>query len=75
MRLSFTNCNELLGCWNITQPWKNKGQICVRQSAEPDNEVSTSFAVKMFCGHPQLTEIMNLCPILLPTLLIDYFTD
>lgn len=50
--------------------------MCAPQSTEHDNEVSASFAGKIFFSeHPQLTEIMNLCPILLPTLLIDYFTD
>lgn len=73
--LSLTLMNYL-GCWDITQHWQNKGQICAPQSAEHDNEVPTSFAGKMFFGeHPQVTEIMNLCPVSLPILLIDYFTD
>lgn len=63
-------------CWNITQHWQSTGQRRAPQSAEHDNEVPTSFAGKMFFSeHLQLTEIMNLCPILLPILLIDYFTD
>ena len=37
--------------------------------------VSPSAGKILFTEHPQLTKIMNLFPILVPIVLIDYFVD